>query len=220
MSQEQSVDDTQSTEESLQVVSFILDRGDGKKEDYAVPIEAVKEIRSLEEITHVPNAKSYVRGVMNLRGLIIPVIDIKSKLGFPQSEINKDDQRILVLEVEDNLYGLLVDGVDQVMKLPINKIDPPPTGSFEGDQFIKGIAKTDDRLIIFLNVPPLISDSDIENTKDTIQEKESTGENKEPEKAPEIEPTPQSESSIDVDAELPDEIKELFDKEVIAAEPA
>lgn len=218
ISQTQITEDSKIVGDSLQVVSFVMDRGDGKKEDYAVPIEDVKEIRSLEEITKVPNAKSYVKGVMNLRGLIIPVIDIKTKLGFTgNGKVNKEDQRILVLEVENNLYGLLVDGVDQVMKLAVKDIDPPPAGSFEGDQYIKGIAKTDGRLIIFLNVKPLIQDSEVEVPEKSAQQNH-TSETPQPGNAEKSESPSQSESNSDAETELPAEIRELFDEEVIPAE--
>ena len=154
---------SEDTSEKIQVVSFKLEREAGHKEDYAVPIEQVKEIRTLEDITQVPNAKSHVKGVMNLRGLIIPIIDVKAKLGFASTEkISKETQRILVAEVDNSLYGLLVDDVDQVMRLSPNDIDPAPPGAFEGVKYIKGIAKTENRLIVFLDVIPLINDSEEE----------------------------------------------------------
>src|SRR5574339_752478 len=87
------------TVDSFQAVTFCL-AGVQKKEDYAIPIEQVREIRAVESITNIPKAKSYVKGIMNLRGLIIPVIDVKEKLGLAsQSEANSSKQRILVTEV-------------------------------------------------------------------------------------------------------------------------
>src|SRR5574339_950318 len=101
------------TVDSFQAVTFCL-AGVQKKEDYAIPIEQVREIRAVESITNIPNAKSYVKGIMNLRGLIIPVIDVKEKLGLTyEGQTNSAKQRILVIEANGTQTGLLVDEVDQ-----------------------------------------------------------------------------------------------------------
>ena len=191
--------------EKIQVVSFKLERESGQKEDYAVPIEQVKEIRTLEDVTQVPNAKSHVQGVMNLRGLIIPVIDVKTKLGFtPIEKTSKESQKILVAEVDNSLYGLLVDDVDQVMRLSPSDIDPAPPGTFEGAQYIKGIAKTENKLIVFLDVIPLINDSE-----DEIQEVSSVNQNIETH-----EPLPEKIESASIDDELPDELTQVLKEEI------
>src|SRR3989338_183088 len=92
--------------DSIQVVSFNI-LASGKKEDYAVPIEQVREIRAVEKITKVPRSESHVKGIMNLRGLIIPVIDVKEKLGLDSTSTTSSKQRILVAEVNNSLTGLL-----------------------------------------------------------------------------------------------------------------
>ncbi|HXG14436.1 MAG TPA: chemotaxis protein CheW, partial [Candidatus Nitrosotenuis sp.] len=88
--------------DSFQAVTFCLTDGQ-KKEEYAIPIEQVREIRAVESITKIPKAKSYVKGIMNLRGLIIPVIDVKEKLGLGSEGTNSSKQRILVADVNGSL---------------------------------------------------------------------------------------------------------------------
>jgi purine-binding chemotaxis protein CheW len=137
--------------DTIQVVSFNIAGSSGKKEDYAVPIEQVREIRAVEKITKVPRAESYVKGIMNLRGLIIPIIDVKEKLGLG-SGASSSKQRILVADVKGSLTGLLVDEVDQVMRIQTKDIEQAPQGAFESYHYIKGIAKVDERLLVLLDV--------------------------------------------------------------------
>lgn len=143
------------TADSFQAVTFCLVGGQ-KKEDYAIPIEQVREIRAVESITNIPNAKSYVKGIMNLRGLIIPVIDVKEKLGLGTHTTTDSKQRILVANIADSLTGLLVDEVDQVMRIQTKDIDSAPQGATESHHYIKGIAKLDQRLIILLDAEALL----------------------------------------------------------------
>jgi len=145
--------------DSFQVVTFCLIGGQ-KKEDYAIPIEQVREIRAVESITNIPNAKSYVKGIMNLRGLIIPVIDVKEKLGLSsEGEVNSSKQRILVIEVNGTQTGLLVDEVDQVMRIQTKDLESAPQTVLESHNYIKGIAKLNQKLVILIDVVKLLSDS-------------------------------------------------------------
>lgn len=142
--------------DTMQVVSFMIVNQYNKKEDYAIPIEQVREIRSVEKITRVPRSESHVKGIMNLRGLIIPVIDVKEKLGLGTHTTNDSKQRILVANIADSLTGLLVDEVDQVMRIQTKDIDSAPQGATESHHYIKGIAKLDQRLIILLDAEALL----------------------------------------------------------------
>lgn len=145
--------------DSFQVVTFCL-MGGQKKEDYAIPIEQVREIRAVESITNIPNAKSYVKGIMNLRGLIIPVIDVKEKLGLAsEGEVNSSKQRILVIEVNGTQTGLLVDEVDQVMRIQTKDLESAPQTVLESHNYIKGIAKLNQKLVVLIDVVKLLSDS-------------------------------------------------------------
>ncbi|MGI0101516.1 MAG: chemotaxis protein CheW [Nitrosotalea sp.] len=140
----------------LQAVVFnLIDKKTSKKEDYGVSIEQVREIRPLESITKVPNARSYVKGVMNLRGMIVPVIDVKEKLGF-SSETPNQKSRILVADVDGKLTGLLIDEVDQVIRIPLKEIETNLSGGLESLEYIKGVAKTSGRLIVLLDMQKLL----------------------------------------------------------------
>lgn len=145
--------------DSIQVVSFNIINSAGKKEDYAIPIEQVREIRSVEKITKVPRSESYVKGIMNLRGLIIPVIDVKQKLGLDSQNNSNTKQRILVADLNNSLTGLLVDEVDQVMRINTKDIDQAPQGALESYHYVKGIAKVNERLVILLDVEGLLMGS-------------------------------------------------------------
>ena len=142
--------------DTIQVVSFMLQNQAGKKEDYAIPIEQVREIRSVEKITRVPKSESFVKGIMNLRGLIIPVIDVKEKLGLGSQGTTSVKQRILVANIGDSLTGLLVDEVDQVMRIQTKDIDSAPQATSESHHYIQGIAKLDQKLVILLDADVLL----------------------------------------------------------------
>ncbi len=147
------------TSESLQVISFTLENeSNKKKENYAVPIEQIREIRTIENITKIPKAKSHVKGVMNLRGMIIPIIDIKKRLGFGTTDDLDKKRRILVADVRDSIYGLIVDKVDQVFQLSVKDVEPVPPDTFESHHYIKGIAKIDGKLIVLLDIIGLFED--------------------------------------------------------------
>lgn len=206
--------------DSIQVVTFSLEnKANNKREDYAIPIEQVKEIRTLEEITKVPKAKSFVKGIMNLRGLIIPVIDVKDKLGFSSTDLsNKSKQRILVAELKDSLYGLLVDDVDQVLRIPSQDIGPAPPGAFEALNYVKGIAKISEKLIVLIDVLPLISGEQIESDELTknvqneakIMQIPPQGITKsQPELPPKQAESPKEEEIDDI----PPELKAVFDED-------
>ena len=151
--------------DSFQAVTFCLvDKQ--KKEEYAIPIEQIREIRAVEAITNIPKAKSYVKGIMNLRGLIIPVIDVKEKLGLAsQSEANSSKQRILVTEVNGTQTGFLVDEVDQVMRIQTKDLEQAPQTVLESHNYIKGIAKLEQRLVVLLDVVKLLQDSSSDISK-------------------------------------------------------
>lgn len=145
-------------EGNLQVVVFGLeDKKIGKKEDYGISIEQVREIRPLESITKVPKVKNHVKGVMNLRGMIIPVIDVKEKLGFSCEE-SSPKAKILVADVDGKLTGLLIDEVDQVMRIDAKEVETDLSGGLESLNYIKGIAKTSGKLVVLLDIVKFLDD--------------------------------------------------------------
>lgn len=145
--------------DSSQILVFsLLEENSSKKMDYGVEVSQVQEIGLLENISRVPNAPAYVKGVMNLRGRIITIIDIKEKLGFqPIKEVN-NSTHILIVAVGSSLVGLLVDEVDEVIRIPSSQIEPNPTGIGESAAYVKGIAKMQDRLVVIIDLRLLLEE--------------------------------------------------------------
>lgn len=139
----------------IQVVIFEIDSN-----YYGVDIMKVQEILKMAEITKIPNSKSYVEGVLNLRGTIIPILDIKTLLMENFSSSNKP-QQILVLRCDNIKFGILVEKVNEAIYIDKNIIEPADNNNkFQiNGKYIEGIAKTDNRLILMLNIEELISEN-------------------------------------------------------------
>lgn len=150
---------TITTTETIQVVTFTVTGKNSKPGNYAVPIEQVKEIKIVDAITTIPRSKNNVKGVLNLRGKIIPIVDVNGKLGMSNHEVDSTKQRILVAEVNGSLTGLLVDEVNEVMRLSSNEIEPIPQNTFESNAYVKGIINIKDRLVVILDIAKFLSDS-------------------------------------------------------------
>ncbi len=134
------------------LATFFLDR-----EEYGVDVRQVQEIRRLSEITSVPRAPEFIRGVINLRGRILPVLDLRRKLGLGEV-VEGRATRIVVVRVRERTLGLLVDGASQVLKIPVSRIEPAPEEVVErGGDYIRGVAKLDDRLIILVDLERLLA---------------------------------------------------------------
>lgn len=134
------------------LATFFLDR-----EEYGVDVRQVQEIRRVSEITSVPRAPEFIRGVINLRGRILPVLDLKRKLGLGEVVAGRAT-RIVVVRVRERLLGLLVDGASQVLKVEVSRVEPPPEEVVErGGDYIRGVAKLDDRLIILVDLERLLA---------------------------------------------------------------
>jgi purine-binding chemotaxis protein CheW len=122
------------------------------KEEYGVAIESVQEIIRATDITPVPGAPAHVRGVINLRGKIIPVIDVRKRFALPEIA-DGDAQRIVVVELGDKRLGMLVDSVSQVIKISAGVVETlPEEATTLNENYIKGVGKLDNRLIIILNL--------------------------------------------------------------------
>jgi len=144
------VNDSQIREQSamlLHLVTFQLGR-----EEYGVEISSVQEIIRAADITPVPGAPSHVRGVLNLRGKIIPVVDLRQRFSLTIADA-ADDQRIIVVELGEKRIGMLVDSVSQVIRIPAGVVEEMPEEATSVDEnFIKGVGKLDARLIIILDL--------------------------------------------------------------------
>ena len=138
--------------ELLQLVTFGLGN-----ENYAVNILKVQEINRTKEITRVPNAPSYEEGVINLRGRVMPIINLRKIFGLPEKE-NDTQTRIMIMDIEGITIGLVVDSVSEVLRIPAGIIEgTPPMASDINTEFITGIAKLEDRLIVLLDVDRLLA---------------------------------------------------------------
>jgi purine-binding chemotaxis protein CheW len=129
------------------LATFFLDR-----EEYGVDVRLVEGFRRVSQITPVPRAPAFIRGVINLRGRIIPVVDLKKKLGLGEVQESRA-ARIAVVKIQDRLIGMLVDGASQVLKVPVSSIEPAPDEVVEkGGDYIRGVAKLEKRLIILVDL--------------------------------------------------------------------
>ncbi len=127
-------------------------------EAFGLPIERVESIIQPQAITVVPNARPYVVGVTNLRGTVLPVIDLRRRFNLPDTKENVD-RRIVVVLYNDEKIGLRVDSVSQVLRLPVDAIEPPPalvTAAVHSG-FITGVAKVEDQLVILLDLEKVLA---------------------------------------------------------------
>jgi purine-binding chemotaxis protein CheW len=131
----------------LHLLTFMLDR-----EEFGLPITRVREVIRVAEITRVPQVPAHVRGVTNLRGRILAVVELRSRLGLEPAEISSAS-RIVVVEVLGRALGLLVDRVSQVTKVPVECVAPVPEEVLTAEAgYLTGVARLDSRLIILLDL--------------------------------------------------------------------
>lgn len=139
------------TDEILQLVSFKIG-----EEEFGVEILKVQEINRMLQITKVPNAPSFVEGVVNLRGKVIPIIDLRSRLNMERKE-SDSKTRIVVVEIDGKIVGFIVDEVSEVLRIPRNITEPPPTvvAGIDSD-YITAVGKLEDRLLILLDLDKVL----------------------------------------------------------------
>ena len=138
-------------ENLIKLVTFFL-----KNEEYGLPISQVQEINRVTEITKVPNSPEHVKGVINLRGKIVPVIELNLRLNLGETEIDKNS-RIVLVEHGPKVLGLMVDKVAQVLNISPDQIEDAPEEVLQiSENFVKGIGKIDDRMIILLELEKVI----------------------------------------------------------------
>jgi purine-binding chemotaxis protein CheW len=137
----------------LQLVTFRIGG-----EEFGIDIQKVQEINKMIEVTKIPNAPAYVEGVANLRGKIVPVISLRTKLGFDEAERDKAT-RIMVIEMKGNILGFIVDSVSEVLRIQDAKIEPTPSVAGGVDAaYIEGVINLDNRLLILLDLDTLFDD--------------------------------------------------------------
>jgi len=141
--------------DTIQVVSFRLG-----SEEYGVDIAQVQEINRMVAITHVPRAPQFMEGVINLRGQLIPIIDLRARFGMPRAEHTKNT-RIVVTEIGSKRVGMVVDSVSEVLRLPVEQIEAAPDMIAGVDtEYIRGVGKIEHRLIILLDLAKIITGSE------------------------------------------------------------
>lgn len=137
----------QPLDELMKIVIFTVNN-----EEYGVDVSRIKSIERMSETTRVPNVTPYIVGVMNLRGSIVPVVDLRKRFGFVSEEY-KEETRIIVLSLQDMEVGVVVDSCSDVTDIQRNHIEPPPAvvGGIESS-YISGVTKLGRRLIILLDL--------------------------------------------------------------------
>jgi purine-binding chemotaxis protein CheW len=150
----------------LHIVGFQVGR-----ETYGVPITSLHEIVRVPEITAVPDAPDYLEGVINLRGKIVSVMDLRKRFGDKQAAIKKSN-RILVVEHSGRLAGLIVDSASEVLKIPADAVEAPPAVFQDGGlNCVTGLGKVGGRLVVLLDMSKLLSPASLENKSETADKK-------------------------------------------------
>jgi purine-binding chemotaxis protein CheW len=148
--------DVQSAEEMLQFVTFLV-----AGETYGVSVHKVQSINEMLEITYVPHSRSYMEGVINLRGSVVPVINMRKKFNIPVKEYDLFTV-ILIVEVKERLVGMIVDSVSDVVSIPVSGIQKDIQFSAKVDSVsIEGIVQIGDHLVVLLNVENFLDSDNI-----------------------------------------------------------
>lgn len=127
-----------------------------KDEEYAIEVEYVQSIERMQPVTRIPKTFPFITGVMNLRGVITPIINLRKRFGIEEKEVD-DATRILVISKGDMELGFIVDGANDVIDIPADKIEPTPevVGGVEAE-YLRGVVKLDKRLFTLLNLEKVI----------------------------------------------------------------
>ncbi len=144
-------------DELYQLVTFSIG-----SEEFGVDILKVVEIIRIMDITKVPRAPAFVEGVINLRGLVIPIIDLRRRFGLSVKAMDQET-RIIVIEINGMTVGFVVDSVSEVLRIPASTVEPPPpvVAGLDSD-YISGVGKLQDKLLILLDLDKLLSADDIQ----------------------------------------------------------
>ncbi|THE14490.1 chemotaxis protein CheW [Bacillus timonensis] len=136
----------------LKVIVFSL-----QNEEYGIPVSQVRSIEKVQHITRVPRTAPFVKGVINLRGVVTPIIDLRTRFGMVDTEYT-DSTRIIIVATDDAEVGLIVDTANDVMDIQVDSIEPPPeiVGSVEVE-YLEGVAKLEKRLLILLNLEKVLN---------------------------------------------------------------
>lgn len=149
------IDEVENDDSIIQWVTFHLEN-----EKYGIKVMQVQEVLRMTEIAPVPGAPHYVIGIINLRGNVVTVIDTRRRFGLSDAE-SDDETRIVIIEADNNVVGILVDSVAEVVDLKSSEIETAPNvGNDESSKYIQGVSSRDDELLILVDVNKLLSDEE------------------------------------------------------------
>lgn len=144
-------------QENIQVVVVKM-----AAEEYALPITKVKDINRILPITRMPQTPSFMEGIVNLRGSIIPIVDLRERFHLPVVD-NTEESRIVIVELKQRVFGMIVDGVKEVCSILPKDIDLPPAAAKLDQECVYGIGKVDNRILILLDVDKIFTDDEIKD---------------------------------------------------------
>ncbi|UYZ00534.1 chemotaxis protein CheW [Peribacillus frigoritolerans] len=148
--------------EDMKVIVFQI-----KDKEYAIPVDKVSGIEKLLYITRVPKALKFVKGVINLRGIITPIIDLRVRFDFEEVEYD-ESTRIIIVILDDMEVGLIVDSANDVLDIPVESIEPQPeVVGHLASEYISGVAKIEKRLLVLINLEKALS---LEMTESMLRE--------------------------------------------------
>ncbi|MFS0763184.1 MULTISPECIES: chemotaxis protein CheW [Peribacillus] len=148
--------------EDMKVIVFQI-----KDKEYAIPVDKVSGIEKILHITRVPKAVKFVKGVINLRGVITPIIDLRVRFGFEEVEYD-ESTRIIIVILDDMEVGLIVDSANDVLDIPVESIEPQPeVVGHLASEYISGVAKIEKRLLVLINMEKALS---LEMTENMLRE--------------------------------------------------
>ncbi|MBP2643923.1 MAG: cheW 2 [Firmicutes bacterium] len=138
-------------DQELQLVVFSL-----AKEEYGLPITKVQEINRIVPITKLPQTPNFMEGIINLRGRVIPIIDLRKRFQLNVADYS-DNSRIIVVEVIGETVGIIVDAVTEVVRLSQTLVEPPPPSFILDAEYVEGVGKMDDRMLILLDIDKILT---------------------------------------------------------------
>jgi len=143
---------TVAEQDSIKVIVFQL-----MDKEYAIPVSHVQGIEKMMYITRVPRTEKFVKGVINLRGVVTPIIDLRERFGLPPVE-NTESVRIIIVQLDDIEVGFVVDSANDVIDIPVNSIEPQPeVVGVKEEAFISGVSKIGNRLLILLHLDKVLN---------------------------------------------------------------
>lgn len=147
-----------------QIVSFRL-----ANEEYGLDIMKVQEIILMGEITEIPEVSDFIRGLINLRGKVIPIVDLRKRFGLDTGDLT-EHTRIIVVDTTDATFGIIVDAVNKVLRIDEKQMEPPPTGLLGAEQaYIMGLVKMEEKIMILLNLDRILSVQDHDRLSGSLE---------------------------------------------------